>query len=184
MNKTARTELHRLFLVEGLPEPLTAASAHLQIFDTYIPQTRLRVRQLRDPMTNHWTRMLQQRFRTSEAGHAVTKLVEMHLEDDEFALFERMTGPETRKNRYFHEFDRVQVIFDSYLGDLRGLTTAKVEFEGTDAMLDYEPARFMIFEVTEEKFFESRELATRSFQDVSTEIARLGSATPPMIPDE
>ena len=35
----------------------------------------------------------------------MTKLIEMHLDDDEFAIFERMRGVETRKNRYFHEFD-------------------------------------------------------------------------------
>lgn len=184
MNKTAQTELHRLFLVEGLPEPLTAASAHLQIFDTYIPQTRLRVRQMRDPITNHWTRMLQQRFRVSEGEHAVTKLVEMHLDDEEFALVERMRGAETRKNRYFHEFDRVQVVFDSYLGDLRGLTTAKVEFGAPEAMLAYEPSPFMVFEVTEEEFFEPDQLATHSFSEVTAEIARLGTTTPPQVPEE
>src|SRR3569832_429174 len=103
MDKIAQTKLHRLFLVDGLPEPLTTASAHLQIFDTYIPRTRLRLRQMRAPLINHWTRMLQQRFCATEGEHAVTKLIEMHLDDDEFAIFERMRGAETRKNRYYHE---------------------------------------------------------------------------------
>jgi len=184
MNKTAHTELHRLFLVERLPEPLTPASAHLQIFDTYIPNTRLRVRQARDPQANHWTRMLQQRFCVSESEHAVTKLVEMHLDDDEFAIFERMRGAETRKNRYFHEFDRVNVLFDADLGPLRSLTTAKVEFDTRAAMLAYEPAPFMIFEVTEEEFFEPESLARCSFADVETEVARLGTQIQPAIPEE
>ncbi|HEY2847191.1 MAG TPA: hypothetical protein VGI80_05185 [Pyrinomonadaceae bacterium] len=184
MNKTAQTELHRLFLVESLPEPLTPASAHLQIFDTYIPHTRLRVRQMRDPITNNWTRMLQQRFCISEGEHAMTKLVEMHLDDDEFAVFERMRGAETRKNRYFHEFDGHTMIFDVYLGELRGLTLARVDFADIQTMLNYEPAPFMKIEVTEEEFFESRTLAERSFIDLEAELARLSAAIPPPIADE
>jgi CYTH domain-containing protein len=184
MNKTAHTELHRLFLVERLPEPLTAASSHLQIFDTYIPHTRFRVRQMRDPLTNNWTRVLQQRFCATEGEHAVTKLVEMHLDDDEFAVFERMHGMETRKNRYFHEFDRAAVAFDVYLGGLRGLTTAKVGFDSREQMLAYEPAPFMIFEVTEEEFFDGPSLAGRSFSEVEAEVSRLGASIPPAIPEE
>jgi CYTH domain-containing protein len=184
MDKTAQTELHRLFLVDRLPEPLTTASAHLQIFDTYIPHTRLRVRQMRDPLTNNWTRMLQQRFCVSEQRHAITKLVEMHLDDDEFAVFERIRGAETRKNRYFHEFDGREVIFDVYLGELRGLTLARVDFESSNAMLDYEPPPFMKIEVTEEEFFESRVLAERSFPELEAELTRLSAVLPPPIPDE
>jgi CYTH domain-containing protein len=178
MDKTAKTELHRLFLVESLPEPLTPASAHLQIFDTYIPHTRLRVRQMRDPLTNHWTRMLQQRFCAADGDHAITKLVEMHLNDDEFAIFERVRGAETRKNRYFHEFDRREVIFDVYLGALRGLITAKVEFKERETMLDmldYEPLPFMKIEITEEDFFEPQTLAGKSSAEVADEVARLGA---------
>jgi len=49
MNKTAQTELHRLFLIERLPDPLLPASSHLQIFDNYIENTRMRLRQIHDP---------------------------------------------------------------------------------------------------------------------------------------
>lgn len=128
--------------------------------------------------------MLQQRFCVSDDEHAVTKLVEMHLDDDEFAVFERMRGAETRKNRYFHEFDGLPVLFDVYLGELRGLTTAKVEFNRTDAMLDYEPAPFMKIEVTEDEFFEPQRLALRSAADVEHEIAKLSAAMPPPVPEE
>lgn len=186
MDKTAQTELHRLFLVDGLPEPLTPASAHLQIFDTYIPHTRLRVRQMRDPLTNHWTRTLQQRFCAKEGEHAVTKLVEMHLDDDEFAVFERMRGAETRKNRYFHEFDGRAIVFDAYLGALKGLITAKVEFgpHGSIDVFDYDPAPFMKIEVTEEDFFEPQNLAGATFADVEAELEKLRASVPPPIPDE
>jgi len=184
MDKTAQTELHRLFIVDILPEPLTTASAHLQIFDTYIPETRLRVRQMRDPATNSWTRLLQQRFRVGEGEHAVMKLVEIHLDDDEFAIFERMRGAETRKNRYFHEFNGRDVIFDVYLGALRGLITAKVAFDSANSMERYEPAPFMNLEVTGEQVFESRALAERTFEEIQDDIAALSSSLPRDIPED
>ncbi len=180
MNKTAQTELHRLFLVERLPEPLTVASSHLQIFDNYIENTRLRVRQIRDPYSNAWTRILQQRFPATEGEFAVTKLAEIHLNDEEYAVFERFEGREIRKNRYFHEFDRVNFAFDIYLGQLWGLNTARVDFDTHEHMNAFLPPPFAVFEVTENNFFSGESLVGKTFADVQAEVARIGAKTPQM----
>ena len=86
MNKIAQTEFQRLFLIERLPEPLTPASSHLQLFDRYIENTRLRLRQVRDPYSNSWTRILQQHIPAISDAFAATNLSEIHLNDAEFAL--------------------------------------------------------------------------------------------------
>jgi CYTH domain-containing protein len=174
MNKTAQTELHRLFLIERLPEPLTPASSHLQIFDNYIANTRLRLRQIRDPYSNAWTRILQQRFPAHDGEYAVTKLAEIHLNDAEYAFFERFEGREIRKNRYFHEFDRVSIAFDVYLGPLWGLNTARVDFDTREHMIGFLPPPFAIFEVTENTFFAGENLVTKTFEDVQAEVGRIG----------
>jgi len=179
MNKTAQTELHRLFLIERLPEPLTPASSHLQLFDNYIPNTRIRLRHIRDPYTKTWTRMLQQRFPWTEGEYAVTKLAEIHLNEAEYAVLEHFEGMEIRKNRYFHEFDRVSFTFDVYLGSLWGLNTARVDFETLDRMERFIPPPFAIFEVTNDPFFTGEVLVEKKFSDVQVEVARLGSLTPP-----
>ena len=186
MNKTAQTELHRLFLIERLPEPLTPASSHLQLFDSYIPNTRMRLRQIRDPYTNTWTRVLQQRFPATEDEYAVIKLAEIYLNDMEYAVFERFGSKEIRKNRYFHEFDRVSFAFDVYLGPLWGLNTARVEFASREQMKDFVPPPFAVFEVTEDKFFSGEELVGKSFAEVQAEVARIGPFIPaePEMPDE
>lgn len=183
MNKTAQTELHRLFLIERLPEPLTAASSHLQIFDSYIGNTRLRLRQVRDPYSNAWTRMLQQRFSTHEGEYSVTKLAEIHLNDEEYAVFERsfnLGEREVRKNRYFHEFDRVLFAFDVFLGPLWGLNTARVDFETREQLIEFFPPPFAVFEVTENAFFTGENLVGKTFADVQTEVARIGAEMPQM----
>jgi CYTH domain-containing protein len=179
MNKTAQTELHRLFLIERLPEPLTPASSHLQIFDNYIENTRIRLRQIRDPYSKAWTRILQQRFPSHEGEYAVTKLAEIHLNDPEYAAFEQFEGREIRKNRYFHEFDRVMVTFDVYLGALWGLNMAKVDFETPEDLESFAPPPFAVFEVTNDAFFIGENLVQKSFGDVQTEVERLGSIGSP-----
>ncbi len=99
MNKTATTELHRLFLIDKLPDPLNPASSHLQIFDNYIDNTRLRLRSIRDPYANSWTHTFQQRMFLHEDDLAVTKLAEIHLNEAEHSLLSRFEGREIRKNR-------------------------------------------------------------------------------------
>lgn len=174
MNKTAQTELHRLFLIERLPEPLSPASAHVQIFDHYIENTRMRLRQIRDPHSNAWIRILQQRFPALEGEYAATKLAEIHLNEAEFSVFERFTGREIRKNRYFHEFDRVPFAFDVYLGKLWGLGTARAEFDTLETLKAFLPPPFAIFEVTNDVFFAGENLVDRNFTDVQAEVAEIG----------
>lgn len=174
MNKTAQTELHRLFLIEKLPEPLTPASSHLQIFDNYITGTRIRLRQIRDPYMKSWTRVLQQRFPFDETHGTVSKIAEMYLNDSEYAAFERFEGREIRKNRYFHEIDRASVAFDIFLGPLWGLNTARVDFETAEAMESYLPSPIFIFEVSNDPFFAGESLVEKKFEDVQAEVATYG----------
>ena len=173
MDKTNRTEIHRAFLIEGLPEPLTRASAHIQIFDNYIADTRLRIRSVRDPETAGWTRILQQRFPVNADDLSELKFAEIYLNDTEHAHFEIFEGTEIRKNRYFHEFDGRTFAFDVYMGKLWGLNIARLEFE-TAAELDrFEPPPFAVVEITNDPFFLGEVLVTKSFEDVRLEVSKL-----------
>lgn len=176
MNKTAQTEYFRLFLIDSLPEPLLPKSAHIQLFDNYIENTRIRLRIVRDPQTKFWTRILQQRIDLSEPS--VTKLSEIYLNEAEYAAFERFEGREIRKNRYFHEFDGREIAFDVYIGDLWGLHTARVDFDTAEDRDAYEPLPFAVFEVTGEGFFSGWNLVGKKFADIQAEVAKLEAITP------
>jgi CYTH domain-containing protein len=178
MNNTALPQFRRLFLIERLPEPLEPKSAHLQIFDNYIQGTRLRLRLIRDPSSKNWTRVLQQHiFADNDLGE--TKLAEIHLNESEYSNFEQFEGREIRKNRYFHEFDRVSFAFDVYLGDLWGLNTALVEFADANEMNAFELPSFAVFEVTSDPFFLGKNLVGKKFDDVRARVAQIGATTPP-----
>lgn len=174
MDKTNRTEIHRLFLLEALPEPLTRASAHIQIFDNYIAGTRLRLRSVRDPETASWTRILQQRFPATDGEFSTMKVSEIYLNDAEHAQFQIFEGTEIRKNRYFHEFDGKSFAFDVFLGALWGLNMARVQFETAEELDRFEPPPFAVFEVTNDPFFLGEILVTKNFEDVRAEVAKVG----------
>ena len=171
MDKTNRTELRRTFLIEGLPEPLTRASAHLQIFDNYIPETRLRLRSVRDPATYAWTRILQQRFPATAENLACIKIAEIYLNEAEYANFEQFEGNEIRKNRYFHEFDHKTFAFDVYLGPLWGLNIARIEFDSQEELEAFHRPAFARFEITNNRLFFGDVLVTKSFEAVRNEVA-------------
>ena len=172
MDKTNRTETHRSFLIEGLPEPLTRASAHIQIFDNYIAETRLRLRAVRDPETSGWTRILQQRFPVRDGDLSTMKVAEMYLNDIEYPHFEIFEGSEIRKNRYFHEFDGRNFAFDVFLGKLWGLNIARVEFDSAEASEMFEPPPFAVLEITNDPFFLGEVLVTKTFEDVRQQVAK------------
>lgn len=177
MDKTNLTELRRLFLVEGLPEPLTPASAHIQIFDNYIANTRMRLRSVRDPDSKVWTHILQQGIPLKQ-DLTYWKVSEIFLNEGEYAQFRIFEGTEIRKNRYFHEIDGRMATFDIFLGDLRGLNMARVEFDMDEELERYEPPGYFIFEVTSDPFFTGQILVNKKFDEVQAEIAKLGSETP------
>ena len=180
MDKTNKTEFHRTFLIEALPEPLTRASAHLQFFDNYIASTRMRLRSIRDPRSKGWTRILQQRFPANGSDISCLKVAKIYLNEAEYDRFKLFEGSEIRKNRYFHEFDRRSVAFDVFLGNLWGLNMAKVEFDSADSLTAFEPPPFAVFEVTNHPFFLGENLVFKKFADVQAEVAKIGASLSPI----
>lgn len=183
MNKTYRTELCRIFLIEGLPEPLKPASSHLQIFDNYIENTRLRLRSTRSPDTKEWTFILQQRFPSAE-NNALWNIAEIYLNEAEHAAFEifegreirrneRVESNEIRKNRYFFEYEGKQLELDVFLGDLWGLNTAKAVFENETDFVNFKIPPFAVVEITNNLFFAGEKLVGKKFADAQAEFARI-----------
>ncbi|HMQ04845.1 MAG TPA: hypothetical protein PKD26_13075 [Pyrinomonadaceae bacterium] len=173
MDKIYRKELRRKFLIDALPEPLTRASRHLQIFDNYIEGTRMRMRSVRDPESKEWSRLLQQRVPIETDGWLTLKVDELHLTESEHEVFSVFEGTEIRKNRYFHEFDRRPFLIDMYLGELWGVNIANVEFPDEASFIDYEPPPFAVFDITNDHFFLGEQLVHKKFQDVRNEVARI-----------
>lgn len=176
IDRTYKSEFRRVFLIRDLPEPLTRASSHLQIFDNYIEKTRLRLRSVRVPETKKWSWILEHRFPAVENDLAVWKVAEMCLNEAEYHVFEQFEGREIRKNRYFYELDGKQFELDVFIGKLWGLNMAKVVFENIEEMQNFEIPPFVVREVTNNSFFINENLIGKSFADVQAEFGK--SETP------
>src|SRR5687767_2983471 len=173
MTKTYQTEIYRTFLIKGLPEPLTPASSHLQIFDNYIENTRIRLRSIRIPEDNKWSWILQQRFPSKPGDFAVWKTSQIFLNESEYQVLEQFEGREIRKNRYFHELDAKELEFDVYLGKLWGLNLMNVYFETLEEMQNFQLPPFVVYEVTNHEFFTGEFLVGKSFTDVQTKFQQI-----------
>lgn len=166
-DKTYRTEFHRTFLIDALPEPLTPQASHLQLFDNYIHETRLRIRSIRVPETKEWTHILQQRFPVDATHRGEWRYADIYLSEGEYEHFKPFEGNEIRKNRYFHEFDGHMFAFDIYLGTrLWGLNRARVEFASEQGLAAFEPPPWAVIEVTNNPFFDDANLVDKKFEDV------------------
>lgn len=178
MDKTYRTQRHRIFLIDALPEPLTRSSRHLQILDNYIENTRIRLRSVRDLDISAWTWVMQQIIYPDAQRLSPRKFSEIHLNEAEFAQFRIFEGNEIRKNRYFHEFDGRLFSFDVFLGEMWGLNIAKAAFDNEIAFEGFIPPPFAVMEITENSFFRGANLARQSFADARAEAAKCASAAP------
>ena len=167
-----RTELNRSFLIDGLPEPLERKSWHLQLFDNYIHETRLRLRSVRVPETKEWTLLLQKRYPAGEY-ESEWRIEQIELTASEYEHFKPFEGNEIRKNRYFEEFDGRRFEFDVYLGPLWGLNRARVEFESREEMESFAAPDLTILEITDVPFFDDANLVNCIFEDVLGEVERI-----------
>ena len=169
IDRIYKSELRRVFLIQDLPEPLTRASSHLQIFDNYIENTRLRLRSVRVPETKKWSWTLEHRFPPDENDLSVWKVAEMFLNEAEYHVFEQFEGREIRKNRYYYAPCGKQLELDVFIGRLWGLNMAKVVFENIEEMQNFEIPPFVIREITNNHFFIGENLVGKGFADVREE---------------
>jgi CYTH domain-containing protein len=186
MNKTFGTEIRRTYLLERLPEPLKPADEHLQFFDNYIDNTRLRLRTIRIPRASkpqEWTYVLEQRFPVSEDFRA-WNVSEIYLNDEEHYIFEQFEGREVRSNervetnelrfnRYFLDFADKKIEIDIFLQPLWGLNIAKVYFETTEEAQAFEQPPFAVLEVTNNEFFFGKNLVGKSIADIQAKLAEV-----------
>lgn len=173
MNKTGITEYRRFYLTESLPEPLTRASPHIQFFDNYIANTRIRIRAIRFPETKEWQWLMQQRDWTEPETNRICRVSDIELNEAEHAQFETFEGTEIRKNRYTTEIGGRPFSFDVYLGKLWGLNRATVLFDSLEDLNAFQHPGDAYLEISDNPFLRDENIVKRTFEDIQTEVARL-----------
>ena len=174
-SKYARVERERRYLLQDLPEGLTRASPHVQITDNYLTGTRLRLRKVRDPLTNKWIVKLTQKFAPEPDDFSRTIITNIYLNALEVETLGISDANEIRKNRYPFVFEGRQFSVDMFLGDLFGLVLAEVSFETDEELDNYPQPPFAIAEVTNNELFTGGKLCEISFADIREAIRLNGT---------
>ncbi len=177
--KYARAELERRFLLRALPEGLTLADPHVQIFDNYLTGTRLRLRKVREPRTNEWTLKLTQKFAPAPPDFSRTLITNIYLSQYEYEVLSVFEGNELRKNRYPFEHEGRAYSIDVFLGALRGLVLAETEFETDEELRAFTPPAFAALEVTNDETFTGARLVELTAGDIREEMKRRGLGREP-----
>ena len=165
-SKYARVERERRYLLENLPEPLTRASAHVQITDNYITGTRLRLRKIREPQTNKWTVKFTQKFAPNPADLSRTVITNTYLTAAEAEVLAIFESNEIRKNRYPYEFEGRKFSIDMVLGDLFGLVLAETSFDTDEELDSFKTPAFAIEDVTNNEWFTGGRLSVSTFAEI------------------
>jgi CYTH domain-containing protein len=171
-DKYARIEHERRFLLAELPQGLTRASRHVQIWDNYITGTRLRLRKIRVPETKEYTWKLTQKFAPDASDFSRTLITNIYLSAYEYEVLSVFEGNELRKNRYPFEHDRRRFTIDVFLGPLWGLMLAETEFETDEELRELAPPPFALADVTNDELFTGARLVGITFEDIRREWQR------------
>lgn len=164
--KYARVERERRFLLRDMPEPLTRASEHVQIWDNYITNTRLRLRKIRTPQTRKWTLKLTQKYASAPSDFSRTVITNTYLSAAEYEVLSVFEGNEIRKNRYPYEYEGRKYSIDVFLGALWGLILAETEFETDEELGSFTPPPFVAREVTDDETFTGGRLVELTFEEL------------------
>jgi CYTH domain-containing protein len=173
-SKYAQLERERRYLLQDLPEGLTRASPHVQITDNYITGTRLRLRKVRDPMTNKWTVKFTQKFAINSKDLSRTLITNTYLNAQEAEILSVFEANEIRKNRYPFEYEGRKFGIDMFLGGLFGLVLAEVSFDTDEVLESFSKPQFALVEVTNNELFSGGKLCELTFADIREEIVKIG----------
>src|ERR1041385_8413250 len=171
-SKYARIERERRYLLQDLPADLTRASPHVQITDNYITGTRLRIRKVREPLTNKWTVKFTQKYSPNPPDFSRTVITNIYLNALEAETLAMFDANEIRKNRYAFEYDGKAFSIDMFLGDLFGLVLAEVSFQSDDELDNYPMPSFALADVTKNEMFTGGRLSQLSFADIREAIKK------------
>jgi CYTH domain-containing protein len=169
-SKYARTERERKFLLRELPEPLTRASKHVQIWDNYITNTRLRLRKIRVPESRKYILKLTQKYAPELPDLSRTTITNTYLTPAEYKVLSIFEGNEIRKNRYPYKHEGRQYSIDVFLGGFWGLMIAETSFETDEEMRVFTPPPFVFREVTNDETFAGGNLVNLSFEEIREKI--------------
>ena len=162
-------EFERTFLVASIPEGLHSCESK-EILDIYLPHIsdhpQLRIRKSGD----RYDITKKQPAVEGDASHQIEQTIP--LTKEEFAELSTLPGKRVHKLRYYYQEDGVAYEVDVFKDMLEGLILADVEFSSYEAMQNFTPAKWLLADVTQEKFIAGGMLCGKSYEDIEEDLAK------------
>lgn len=168
-----RVEYERRFLVSPQADWRSCVEPYSKTFeDTYLPDTRLRLRILTDSDTGRRVLKLNKKHESdSPYFRTVSRIL---LSPSEYEIFDGLGGHRLRKVRYYHHQEDQVFSIDVFEGELEGLILCETEADGLAELMAIEPPPFASHEVTEDAFFTGGSLCRANRADLLRKLAALG----------
>ena len=160
--KYARIEEERRFLLETIPEDLSAEESFNRIIDRYISGTRLRLRQIESPSGEALVFKLGQKYETPDQKSHQTIMTNIYLNEAEYQALAVLGGSTLTKRRYPYHYARYDYSLDVFEGNLDGLVLAEIENQPGFDLSSLPVPEFAIREVTQAEMFSGGKLAELS----------------------
>ena len=170
--KNLETKFERRFLLADLPAPLTRASEHLQYFDDYLTETRLWLRQIRNPQTRQRSGYFVQKYTVAPPDLSGFASAEIELTEREYEVLSVFEGNQLRYNRYSLTLGTGEtMLIDMFLNrELWNLVLATIEFSTEQKMKSFEPPLFVKAEITQDEFFSPVKLIDQNIEEIRRRI--------------
>ena len=152
MNKYARIERERRFLLEQLPPDLDSSQFTL-IEDLYIAGTRLRLRKMTTPDGTVSALKFGHKFVAPDQPAQQTMMTNFYLDEAEFALLAKLPGRLLVKKRFKYAWHGRIFSIDQFQNQLQGLILAEIEALTDEDLMTIPVPDFAIREVTDEIAF-------------------------------
>ena len=160
--KYARIEEERRFLLESIPENLSAVESFNRVIDFYIPGTRLRLRRIESSSGEALVFKLGQKYETPDQKSHQIIMTNIYLNEAEYQALAVLGGSTLTKRRYPNHYDGHYYSLDVFEGNLDGLVMAEIESQPGVDITSLPVPEFATREVTDDPLFTGGELAELS----------------------
>ena len=163
--KYARVERERRFLVRRLPDEVQQQADFTRIVDSYLTNTRLRLRRMESPEGELLECKLGQKYPVVAEDLERIVTTNIYLDENEYAILAALPGTRLCKRRYAYCFAEQRFSLDVFEELFEGLMICEIEIaEKSTAALTL-PA-FVDREITQDMQFTGGELANMSNEEI------------------
>jgi hypothetical protein len=155
-DKYSLIEREKRFLLAALPDGMEKSFRLIE--DLYLPDTRLRLRKVTNPLGQILELKLTQKFLVKGQQTAERSITNLYLNQTEYETFATLPGHRLRKRRYGYTVWGYHYAIDVFEEQLAGLMLAEIDYANEPPALP----SFALKDVTDDVFFTGGHLATLS----------------------